>query len=140
MIKSASSKQRVAQNQLSTLLANGRSTDGNAYSIQALAEVIHVSDQALRNLLNGRTVSPRLETARSICRLYGITLDYFSLESEPTCQTHLLHKQQHASPILRAIDEQSRQLSPTATESLIRIAIWIRAKGVQDNQRPKSTI
>jgi transcriptional regulator with XRE-family HTH domain len=139
MTKPSAPKRHVIQDQFATLLAEGRSSDGKVYSVQALVEAIQVSDQALRNLLNGKTISPRLETARSICHFYGITLDYFSLDSAAACQTYLLHCRQHTSPTLRSIDEQGRQLSPAAMESLIRVALWIRAKGEQGEERPKST-
>jgi transcriptional regulator with XRE-family HTH domain len=138
MTKPPQLNRHLIQDQFSILLADGRNVEGRAHSIQSLAKAVELSDQALLNLLNGRTISPRLETARAICQLYGITLDYFGLDSVAACQRYLLRAQQQTSPTLLAIDEQSRQLSPTTLESLARIVAWIWARDQQRKSIPLS--
>ena len=113
--------------QFSTLLKYGRNAAGAAYSLQALAEAANISDQALLNLLNGRTQSPRLKTARAICRLYGISLDYFSFDTEAACRDYLLRHQQTSSEVLHMIANLSRNLSSDTLMRLSSIFHWIQA-------------
>lgn len=113
--------------QFSALLKYGRSPAGAAYSVRALAAAAKISDQALMNLLNGRTRSPRLNTARAICRLYGISLDYFSFDTEAACRDYLLRHQQTSSEVLHTIADLSRNLSGDTLMRLSSIFHWIQA-------------
>ncbi len=131
MTKDAFSNGSMIQDQFATLLTHGKIFEYEPHSVRTIAEAIQLSNQTLRNLLNGRTISPRLETARAICQLYGITLDYFGLESRAACERYLLQHRQRDFPVLTAIDEQSRQLSSDALASLMRISHWIQAKEMQ---------
>lgn len=120
-----------ADRQLALLLALGVDPQGQRHTLPSLARATGVSDQTLLNWLNGKTASPRLQTVRALCRVYGITLDYFDLETEADCRAYLINHQAQLFPLIRSICELANHLSPISQRYLQRILSWIRAKEAQ---------
>ena len=114
--------------QLALLFEHGVDTQGKPHTVGSAAAATGLSDQALANLLHGKTASPRLETARALCRLYGISLVYFDLETEDACRAYLLHHRQRLAPVvLQEIGALSDQLSPRGKRNILAILHWIQA-------------
>ena len=117
-----------AGRQIAVLLEDGVDIHGHSYTLAGAAAATGISNQALANLLHGKSESPRLETARALCRLYGISLAYFDLETEEACQAYLLHHRRHFAPAtVREIVSLSDQLSPRGKRNILAILHWIRA-------------
>lgn len=117
-----------AGRQIAILLENGVDTHGQSYTLASAAAATGISDQALSNLLHGKTESPRLETVRALCHLYGISLSYFDLEAEEACRAYLSrHRQRFGPATVREIVSLSDQLSPRGKRNILAILHWIRA-------------
>lgn len=110
------------QEQMRILIETLPAPDGTPYKLAAIAQAIAVSEQSLTYLLDGRTQFPRLNTARRLCRFYGISLDYFTCTSEAECRVYLVqHASQNASPMIREIEEQSGTLSISGKRRVLRL-------------------
>jgi transcriptional regulator with XRE-family HTH domain len=117
-----------AGRQFAILLEEGVEMQGQRYTLAGAAAATGISDQALANLLHGKTESPRLQTARALCRLYGISLAYFDLETEEACRAYLAHHRQRFGPAtVREIVSLSDQLSPRGKRNILAILRWIHA-------------
>src|SRR5690606_10999217 len=86
-----------ASDQIRLLLESAGEGDIN---IRQLAKAIGISDQALANLLQGKSANPRLSTLLALCQHYGISLDYFACESETACREYLYRHQLQATSSL----------------------------------------
>jgi hypothetical protein len=77
--------------------------------------------------MQGKTESPRLETARKLCRLYGISLDYFDLPTEEACRAYLARRRQQIAPAsVQEIAALSEQLSLQGKRNILAILRWIQ--------------
>lgn len=110
--------------QIRLLLELGTGADIN---ISQVAQATGISDQALANLLQGKSANPRLSTLLALCQHYGISLDYFACESEAACRAYLYHHQmQAASPLIGAIENAAAHLSPKGQRNVLAIMEWMR--------------
>ncbi|HEX2619339.1 MAG TPA: helix-turn-helix transcriptional regulator [Phototrophicaceae bacterium] len=116
-----------SNHQLALLLEFGVDTFGRSHTIQSIALATGIADQTLLNWLHGKTTSPRLNTIRAVCQVYGISLAYFDLETETACRTYLMRHHYQRFPLIHTINEIAQQLSPTIQDQLKSIIRWIRA-------------
>ncbi len=99
--------------------------DGQPYSANHLAQALEMSPQALLNLIQGDAANPRLDTVRRLCRFFGVSLDYFGLESAEACEGYLQrHLVQVGTPIVHAIQSQADVLSPRAAANVLVLMSW----------------
>ena len=63
------------------LLNSTREPNGRPMAVTELAAAIGVTSHTLLNIVHGRIDNPRFHTLRSLCVLYGISLDYFQLKT-----------------------------------------------------------
>lgn len=96
-------------------------------TVTEVAEAVGISAQTLFNLLHGRSDNPRLETLRSLCRYYDISLDYFDCSDEAACFAYLAdHHLKSASPLIQQIQAQTRELSPKGWRNILAALEWMR--------------
>lgn len=96
--------------------------DGNAYDITAIAKATGLSAQSLLYMLDGRTNNPRLDSLRSICRFYNISLDYFECRSEEECRSFLAQNVALlASPLVREIAQEAEALTQPDKSRILRL-------------------
>lgn len=114
--------------QFALLLMEGVDRQGRSYTLPEVAAATGLSGQTLHNLLKGTTDSPRLNTLRELCQLYGISLDYFMLDSEAACRACLWRHRLTVFPLLDDIASQTDTLSPEAQRRLTTIIGWLRAR------------
>jgi len=117
-----------AGEQINLLIQEGVDPQGKSYTLASAAAAAGISDQTLANLVHGKSQCPRLETTRALCHLYGISLDYFDLDTEVQCRAYLVrHRRKHASALVRHIATLSDQLSPIGKRNILTILHWIRS-------------
>lgn len=98
---------------------------GQPYSANHLAQALEMSPQALLNLIQGDAANPRLDTVRRLCRFFGVSLDYFGLETSEACEVYLQrHLVQVGTPIVHAIQAQADALSPRAAANVLVMVDW----------------
>jgi len=63
---------------------------------------------------------------RLVCRVYGVSLDYFMCETLDECRAMLaaLHPEL-ATPLLHTITEETEQLSPKGQRNVTRLLEWV---------------
>jgi transcriptional regulator with XRE-family HTH domain len=114
--------------QLALLLAYGVNTSGKMLSLSEIARETGIRYQTLSNLLDGTTTNPRLEMLRDICRLFGISLDYFMLETEEDCVRYLKsNRVRQSSTLVATIARNAQQLSKSGTGNVLTIIQWMEA-------------
>lgn len=113
--------------QLAILLEEGIDPKGYTHTLVSLAAQSGVSSQTLSNLLNGKTGSPRLLTVRAICAVYGLSINYFDLETEQACRACLERHRRTQLPLLGEIAQISEHLSQDNQRRLTTIIRWIFA-------------
>lgn len=100
---------------------------GAKINISQVARATGISDQALANLLKGKSANPRLSTLLALCQHYSISLDYFACESEAACRAYLYHHQmQAASPLIGEIENAAARLSPKGQRNVLTIMEWMQ--------------
>ena len=110
------------RDQLRILIDTLPSPDGSSYTVAAIAKATELTEKSIRNMLNGRTQNPHLDTLRDLCRFYQISLDYFECESEAECRAFLEQNvAQQASDVVREIDQQAETLTPSAKSNVLRL-------------------
>jgi len=114
------------QQQFHILLDLLRDPHGKPYSLGTLAQAAHVSDQSLTYLLDGRSQSPRLETIRSICYFYHISLDYFDCATEAECRAYLVRRLAQSSSLLQDIAAEAATLTPKGQRNVLTMLEWLR--------------
>ncbi|MEO8391407.1 MAG: helix-turn-helix domain-containing protein [Chloroflexota bacterium] len=96
--------------------------EGNKYSIASISDATGLSEQTLQYLLEGRTQYPVLDSARKLCRFFGISLDYFECETEAECHEFLAQNAaQQASSVVREIEQQADVLTQAAKGNVLRL-------------------
>ncbi len=111
--------------QLQLLLHYFTDASEQPYSANQLAQMLDLSPQAVLNLLQGHSPNPRLDTVRRVCRFFGITLDYFDLESVQACEAYLRqHVIAGGTPTIQAIRSQSESLTPRAAANVMVLLSW----------------
>lgn len=116
--------------QLAILVETLIGPDGRAYSLPHLAASTGIRHQTLHNLLRGKAHNPRLDTLQALCRLYGISLDYFACETEAECRAYLSRKRIESAPsIVHEIAAQSNRLSAKGRRNVLAIMRWIELGG-----------
>jgi transcriptional regulator with XRE-family HTH domain len=116
--------------QLAILIEALVGPDGRAYSLPRLAASTGIRHQTLHNLLRGKAHNPRLDTLQSLCRFYGISLDYFASQTEAECRAYLAQKRiESAPPIVHEIAAQSNRLSRKGQRNVLAIMQWIELGG-----------
>lgn len=118
--------------QLELLLEHGRDADGQRYRLADIAKRTDIRYQTLSNLINGSSGNPRLETLRALCRLYDISLDYFSCETEESCLQILKQHIVDHSHNLQEISDETRSLSPKGKRNVMTIIEWM-SRATQGN-------
>lgn len=104
------------------LIQHLHAPNGKPYRIAAIAHGADIGEQTLLNLLDGTTHSPRIDTARRLCRFFGIELDYFSLETEAQCRDYLLqHRMDHASTLVKDIAREASTLTLRGQQNVLAI-------------------
>ncbi len=62
---------------------------------------------------------------RRLCRFFGVSLDYFGLESAEACEVYLQrHLVEVGTPIVHAIQAQADALSPRAASNVLVLMAW----------------
>ena len=118
--------------QIELLLKHGRDADGQRYTLADVAKRTGIRYQTLSNLINGSSSNPRLETLRSLCRLYDISLDYFACETEETCLNILKQHIVDNSHNIQEIDDETRSLSPKGKRNVMAIMEWMNRASQSD--------
>ncbi|GAB4531505.1 MAG: hypothetical protein OHK0046_52290 [Anaerolineae bacterium] len=131
------SKAISPHDQLALLLTHGVDAHGRAYTVHTLAAAANLSRQALFNLLSGRTASPLLETARALCAVYGISLDYFDLTTPEQCLAYLERHRQQCQPLLQEIVRAAEALPTADHQRLASIVQWLQAHESQLSAQQK---
>ena len=100
--------------------------DGKPLNARTLGDAIGMSDQVIQNFLNGDADNPRMKTIRLVCRVYGVSIDYFMCETLDQCRAMLaaLHPQL-ATPLMTTITEETEQLSPKGQRNVARLLEWV---------------
>lgn len=115
------------RDQFQILMDNVLAPDGSKYSTSIIAQATGLSEQSLLYMLDGRTQNPRLDSLRSICRFYQISLDYFDCDTKADCQTFLAeHIARVASPLVHEINKEADELSPVAKNNVLRLLDRLR--------------
>ncbi|MEO8396274.1 MAG: XRE family transcriptional regulator [Chloroflexota bacterium] len=115
------------QRQFSILLETVRQPDGQPYSTAMIARATGLSEQSLLYLLDGRSVSPRLDTLRRLCHFYDISLDYFDCETEESCRAYLAKEVAgRSSALVRDIAQESETLTSSGQRKVLVILEWVR--------------
>jgi transcriptional regulator with XRE-family HTH domain len=113
--------------QIRLLLEEGVDPAGRAYRPGEVAAATGISDQALANLVQGKSSNPRLETLLALSGHYGISLDYFACETEDACREYLRrHRARHASPLICEIENESARLSARGQRNVLAIMEWMQ--------------
>lgn len=114
--------------QLEMLLDTTRKSDTRPLAVKDVATAIGVTQHTLLNILHGRIDNPRLFTLRSLCVFYGISLDYFDLQTEDQCRRYLARQQlKTASPLVQKIEDETHHLKPRSHRNLLSVLNWIKA-------------
>lgn len=110
------------------LIECAQAIDGAQISTPAdVARLTGLSHQTLMNLLQGQNINPRLDTLRTLCELYGISLDYFGCENDQDCRAHILQKATtNRNSMVSEIIEHTEQLSATSKQRVLRLMEWMQ--------------
>lgn len=99
----------------------------SALNFTEIAEATGISDQALANLLQGKSTNPRLRTLLTLCQYYGISLDYFECETVAACREYLYaHRLRHTSPLIGEIADAAGRLSAKGQRNVLTLMEWMR--------------
>ena len=113
--------------QLEILMELRKSIEKPPYTPADVARATGISLQTLLNLLDGKSSSPRLATARQLCDCFEITLDYFGCTTIEECQTYLMqHWLADASEPVRSIADAAGGISPRGQRNILSIIEWLR--------------
>lgn len=112
--------------QLTLLIEAVPQSSGQPYPVADLARQMGVSPQALLNLLNDKSHHPRLDTVRRLCRVYGISLDYFECATEAACLDYLARHRVASSTQLQEISRSAETLTPRGQRNVLKILEWLR--------------
>ena len=94
--------------------------------MREIARAADLSTQGLTNIFDGTTPDPRLEPLRNLCRLFQVSLDYFSCRTEAECRAYLMQRLiEHSTPILQQIAVESQQLSPRGRDNVMVVLQWL---------------
>lgn len=85
-----------------------------------------MSPQALLNLLDDSSHYPRLETVRRLCRVYGISMDYFDCSTEKDCLDYLARQRVIRSTELEEIARSAEALTSRGQRNVLNILEWLR--------------
>ena len=114
--------------QIALLIEHGCDIHGQQYSLADVARLTGIRYQTLANLIDESSSNSRLKTLRTLCRLYGISLDYFACETEAACLSTLQqHQLTHAPDKIRKIDSETQKLSAKGKRNVLAMMEWIRA-------------
>lgn len=108
------------------LLNSTREPNGRPMAVTELAAAIGVTSHTLLNIVHGRIDNPRFHTLRSLCVLYGISLDYFQLKTEEECHWYLATQRlKVATPLVQQIDDATQTLEPKGHSTIMSMLEWI---------------
>jgi transcriptional regulator with XRE-family HTH domain len=94
-------------------------------SLTRIAQKTNLTYQGLSNLLSGEGENPRLSTLVSLCRYFGVSLDYLNCETEWACRAYLEAYQSARSPIIEEIARQTLSMSPQGKRNLLKMLTWL---------------
>lgn len=107
--------------QLRLLLEQGLS-DNTVLTLSEISEATGLSDQTLANLLQGKSINPRLTTLRALCQYFDISLDYFACTSEKACLAYLfVHRHRKHSPELTEIEAITERISTRGQNNVLSL-------------------
>ncbi|MGB7339633.1 MAG: helix-turn-helix transcriptional regulator [Phototrophicaceae bacterium] len=112
--------------QISLLIEHGRDNCGQKLSLADVARVTGIRYQTLSNLINGSSSNPRLNTLRTLSKLYDTSLDYFDCENEDACLELLKRQIVDMSDNIQEIDLETSSLSGKGKRNVLAIMEWIR--------------
>lgn len=112
--------------QIALLIDEGITVTGHRASRADVARAIGLSHQGLSNLINGKSAHPRLRTLQALCRLYGISLDYFAATTEDECRACLRPPRAGQPACIDAIATAADTLSPWGQRQVLVLMTWIR--------------
>ena len=107
--------------------AYGKSTGDKKPNLRQLAAEIGISDQTLKNLLDGKSANPRLKTLLALTCYYQISLDYFSCQDEEACKHYFYCNPPATHPLIAEIDTESAALSAKGQRNVLAIMTWMLA-------------
>ena len=113
--------------QIRILMAYGQGSSDKKPNLRQLATEIGISDQALRNLLDGKSANPRLKTLLALTCYYQISLDYFSCQDEEACKHYFYRNPPATNPLIAEIDTESAVLSAKGQRNVLAIMTWMLA-------------
>lgn len=108
-----------AGEQIAILLKYGVDYVGVVPRLTEIQAATGIKPQILQSLIRGTNTNPRLNTVRTLCDFYGITLDYFMCETEEACRAFLVKHQQATG--IGAIADGVDHLTPTSQNNLSRL-------------------
>ncbi|MAU08406.1 MAG: hypothetical protein CL607_01175 [Anaerolineaceae bacterium] len=107
--------------------AHGKDDGDKKPTLRQLAAQIGISDQALKNLLDGKSANPRLKTLLALTRYYQISLDYFSCQDEEACKHYFYRNPPVTHPLIAEINMESAALSAKGQRNVLAIMTWMLA-------------
>jgi len=108
------------------LLNSTREPNGQPTAVTDLAAAIGVTPHTLLNIVHGRIDNPRFLTLRSLCVLYGISLDYFQLKTEEECHQYLATQHLKVdTPLVQQIQDETLTLEPKGHRTIMSMLEWI---------------
>jgi transcriptional regulator with XRE-family HTH domain len=121
--------------QIAQLLEHGVDIQGETHTLAEVANATGITYQTLANLVSGKSTNPRLKTLQALCCVYGISLDYFSCETEQICLDYLTqHRLQAASPVMHEITRAYDTLSAKGQRNVLTILEWMRVAQQGENR------
>ena len=111
--------------QMQLLLEHTSAPNTRPYTITAVADMIGITPQTLLNMLHARIENPRLNTLRSLCRFYDISLDYFDLRTEDACLRYLhAHQLKHSPALVQQIQAEADRLTERGYRNILATLHW----------------
>ena len=113
--------------QFALLLDLRRRAELPPYTPAETARATGIPLQTLLYLLDGTSSSPLLNTARTLCVCFDITLDYFDCSTEDDCQRYLAQRWLGNRPeAARQLADEAQRLSPHGQRNILAILEWMR--------------
>lgn len=99
---------------------------GKPHSANAVAAQTGISQQTILNFITGTIQNPRLDNLRTLCRFFGISLDYFDCQTEAECRAFLAqHQINTQGEIIHEIAAQTESLSAKGKRNVLAVLLLI---------------
>lgn len=104
-----------------------RHPNGEAYTLQEVADQLDISPATIHQLRTGRIKNPTLPTLKELGRFFNVPLNFFECQTYDECHRILGAERIELSPSAAKIAFRASQLSPKSQEDLLNIIAWVEA-------------